>query len=585
MAKQRKQWLCLISFIMCQAAGAIEPLPSPTQWIPDNALLCVELSKPRVLIEMLTNEPALDALKNLPIYQHREDNPKFDEFLTGIKFIEAALETPWKKALGALVGGGITLAVCPDDVVVLIVDAEDTALLNRLHGIAESIARAEAEKQGNPSRVVSAKYLDATGWTFDGKEAHAIINNRFIFTNKPEALKTVLELRSQTDQANLASHAKYCSAAKATAANPVGKIYADLALLKQIPDLAAALDLGKSNPLTALLFAGIIESIRNSTWLSVGLGAEEETLTFKAHLDGRNLDAKGSAGLVLPSKPGEGALPNLTVPRGIASLSFYRNLFRFYSAKDELFPERTSGLIFFENMMGIFFSGRDLTDEVLAETLPDIRFVVAQQQYDPANGTPQVQFPAFGLVLRLRNEQHFDIVAEEAWQKAIGLVNFTRGQQGMPGLIIDRPVHHGTKFTVAYFSNTAVDTDANQDARFNFRPAIAMPHNYLILSSTDGLARDLIDAVNHEAQQTTPPKTQNHTVAELNGRSLASILQANYGAMVRQNMVEKGNTEAEAKSSTDMLITLAQFVDSITLNIGTEQTLTQAGLELQFNLD
>ena len=33
-----------------------------------------------------------------------------------------------------------------------------------------------------------------------------------------------------------------------------------------------------------------------------------------------------------------------------------------------LFPERTSGLIFFENMMGIFFTGRDLTSEVLAET-------------------------------------------------------------------------------------------------------------------------------------------------------------------------------------------------------------------------
>ena len=39
---------------------------------------------------------------------------------------------------------------------------------------------------------------------------------------------------------------------------------------------------------------------------------------------------------------------------------------KFYAAKDTLFPDRTSGLIFFENMMGIFFSGRDLTDEVLA---------------------------------------------------------------------------------------------------------------------------------------------------------------------------------------------------------------------------
>jgi hypothetical protein len=578
-AKHIKQWV-LVSFVICQVAGAVEPLPSPTQWIPDNAILCVEISKPKVLIEMLTNEPAFDALKKLPIYQNRGTNPGFNDFLAGVTFLEAALETPWNEALPALTGGGITLAVCPEDIVILIVDAEDAKLLERLHKLVLTLNESD---NGGP---VSAEYLGVTGWSLkEGQGAYAVIDQRLIFSNKPEGLKTVLELRSQTDQDKLASNARYCAAAKATASNAVGKIYADLALLKQIPDLAAALDQGKSNPLTALLFAGIIESIRNSTWLSVGLQAEDDTLTFKAHLDGRNLDLKDSAGLILPGKPGEGALPNLSVPRGIASLSFYRDLFRFYGAKDELFPERTSGLIFFENMMGIFFSGRDLTDEVLAETLPDIRFVVAQQQYDPAEGTPKVQFPAFGLVLRLRNEQHFDIVAEEAWQKAIGLVNFTRGQQGMPGLIIDRPVHKGTKFTVAYFSNTASDTDANQDARFNFRPAIAMPHNYLILSSTDGLARDLIDAVNNEAQQATQSKTQNHTLAELNGRTLASILQANYDAMVRQNMVEKGNTEAEAKSSTDMLITLAQFVDSIKLSIGTDQTLTQAGLELQFNLD
>ncbi|NQV33178.1 MAG: hypothetical protein HQ515_10820, partial [Phycisphaeraceae bacterium] len=81
------------------------------------------------------------------------------------------------------------------------------------------------------------------------------------------------------------------------------------------------------------------------------------------------------------------------------------------------------------------------------------------------------------------------------------------------------------------------------------------------------------------------PETQNHTLAELNGQALASILQANYRTMVRQNMVEKGNSEKEAESSTDILITLAQFVESLKLNIGTHQALTQAGLELKFNLD
>ena len=38
---------------------------------------------------------------------------------------------------------------------------------------------------------------------------------------------------------------------------------------------------------------------------------------------------------------------------------------------------------------------------------------------------------------------------EEAWQKALGLVNFTRGQKAQPGLILDRVDHRGTPITVA----------------------------------------------------------------------------------------------------------------------------------------
>ncbi|MCF7976200.1 MAG: hypothetical protein K9N55_20440 [Phycisphaerae bacterium] len=579
-----RQFLCLC-VVLCQTAGAVESLAPQTQWIPDNAVLCVELSNPKALIDMLTSDTAFGALQKVPLYQTRNTNPKFKEFLTGVKFLEAALETSWKTAIRKLTGGGITLAVCPDDLVILMVDAEDADLLTRLHNIVLTMVRTEADNQGHSDRVASAEYLGVTGWSFDGKEAHAIIGHRLIFANKPEALKTVLELRARADKVGLASQVRYRAAREATAPDAAGQVYADLATLKQIPDLAAALEQGRANPLAGLLFAGIIESIRDATWMSVGLHVQHDTLAFRAHLDSANLDPKGPAGFALPGKPNEGALPNLSVPGGIASLSFYRDLFRFYGAKDDLFPERTSGLIFFENMMGIFFSGRDLTDEVLAETLPEIRFVVAQQQYDPALGTPQVQIPAFGLILRLRDEQTFDIVAEEAWQKAVGLVNFTRGQQGMPGLIIDRPVHNDTKFTMAYFSTATVDKDTNLPTRFNIRPAIALPHNYLILSSTDGLARDLIDAVTREAQQAVQPANQDHTLAELNGQALTAILRANVRAMVTQNMVEKGNTEEEAKNSIDLLITLAQFVDSVKLSIGTHQSLTRAELALKFNLD
>jgi hypothetical protein len=300
-------------------------------------------------------------------------------------------------------------------------------------------------------------------------------------------------------------------------------------------------------------------------------------------VDGQVVDRSSPAAFALPKEPDEGVLPNISVPRRIAAMTLYRDLHQFYAAKDELFPERTSGLIFFENMMGIFFSGRDLTNEVLAETKPEIRFVVAEQQFNPAIGTPAIRFPAFAAILRLRHPEQFDEVAEEAWQKAVGLINFTRGQQALPGLIIDRPVYRDEKLTMAYFSTTQVEDKAKLDQRFNVRPAIAMPGEYLILSSTDGLARDLIDALSREMEQRSKPIAQTHSLIEIEGGQLASIMQTNRQFMIQDNMIKKGNTQEQAEAGIDMLIAAAKLIQHIELGIGMNESLTQASLEVKLN--
>jgi len=315
----------------------------------------------------------------------------------------------------------------------------------------------------------------------------------------------------------------------------------------------------------------------------LGLQVEDSKLVFRASVDGKTVAPTSPAAFALPNKPGEGVLPNLSVPRRIAALSLYRDLHQFYAAKDDLFPDRTSGLIFFENMMGIFFSGRDLTNEVLAETKPEIRFVVAEQEYDPAIGTPQIKLPAFAAILRLRHPEQFNKVAEEAWQKAVGLINFTRGQQAMPGLIINRPIQGETQFTVAAFSTAEIEDKTKLDQRFNFCPALAMPGDYLILTSTDGLARDLIDALSRETEHTVKPFAEIHSLVEIDAAQLASILEANRETLVRGDMVKKGSTQEESETGTDMLITVVKFVDHVKLSIGMHEGMSRANLEIELN--
>jgi hypothetical protein len=274
----------------------------------------------------------------------------------------------------------------------------------------------------------------------------------------------------------------------------------------------------------------------------------------------------------------------LSVPRQIAGMSLYRDLFTFYAAKDQLFPERTSGIIFFENMMGIFFTGRDLNGEVFAELLPEVRFVIAAQKYDPAVGTPEVKLPAFALIVPSKHPEEFAKVAEEAWQKGIGLISVTRGQRAEPGFIIDRVTHNDVKFTVATNASGKADDKSKLPSRFNFNGSMARVGDSFILSSTQQLACDLIDALKKTPTTAVKPLDGTHTLVTADGVQLASILAENRETMIERNMVEKGNTRPKAEGEIDMLTAVARLVRRTELTAGTAAGTTKFSLGVDLNL-
>ena len=569
--------------LLIQPAVAGAPAPPATQWLPASTPIVVELSRPDAFLDLVLDPKMADKITSLPAYEELASQPGFQQFTNLIEFLELRLGTDWRMGLRKLVGGGVTFAVGPKESVLLMIDAKDAKMLGELNEIIVGFAREEAEKQGNPGRVGSAEYRGVTAWTLGPNQAHAVIGNRLLVTNKPDALKAVVDLREDAAAKRLAGLPAYQAAKKAAGPDAVATAYVNLEILKQVPGVEKALD-SEKNPLAALVFAGVTEAVRQSTWLGIGLKIDGETLRLEAAVDGKLTDPAGPAAFAQPAEPTGGALPHLAVPGRIAGMSLYRDLHGFYAAKDDLFPERSSGLILFENMMGIFFSGRDLTEEVLAEAQPEVRVVVAEQKYDPAVGTPVVKIPGFALVLRLRHPEEFNLIMEEAWQKAVGLTSFTRGQQALPGLIIDRFTHGDTKYTVAYFSPAEVEDREHLETRFNFRPALAMLDDYLILSSAEGLARDLIDATKKEFAATIEPLAAVHSSVRLDGRRLASILGTNREQLVRHNMIEEGNTQEEAETEIDLLMTLVQYLGSVKLDVGSRDGNTQASLELELNV-
>jgi len=573
-----------LSVLFSQVVGAAEANAPASAWVSEDAIVVLEVSQPKALLDRILTDKLMETVTAHPAYKKATSEPGFQHVKNLVQYFERKYDTDWKTILGKLIGGGITLAIGPNETNLVIVDAEDAKMLDEIHEFILLMTKTDAQNKGQPDKVASVEYRGVTAWRFGPNEAHVIVDNRLLLSNKPEALVAALDLRADASGASLAKLPTYQAAKGAVGSNPVASIFVKTGLLKQLPQIAKGLEQNDRNPLVSLLFAPLITAVKESTWLATGVSLDGETLTFDVVTDGAPRVTSGPESFATPSDPNGGALPNVSVPRQIAAVSFYRDLHKFYASKDELFPERTSGLIFFENMMGIFFTGKDLTDEVLAETTPEVRLVVAEQQYDPKIGAPETKIPGFALVLRLKDPAKFQPIAEEAWQKGLGLINFTRGQNAEPGLIIDRPTHGDVKYTMSSFSAAGEEDKTALDMRFNFQPSLAMPADYLILSSTDGLAKDLIDDLKEEKAGGVKAVPGVHSMVELDATQLGSILEANREALIRNNMVEEGHTREQAESELGVLMMALEYLGDVKLIAGVRDGQSRVRLQVDLNL-
>jgi hypothetical protein len=554
-----------------------------TAMVGENAIIVVQVTRPQELINDAFDQRVKRLVQSLPPYQEAMAQRETQDALNLVEFFQNKYQIDLPTLLAKLVGGGLTLAVEPNDSSLLIVDALDAQILQEVHDFFRTIAQGEANKQGEPDRVKSAEYRGVTGWSFGPGVSHAIVGNRLLVANKPEVLKAALDRQAEPNSPSIRDAERYQAAVRGVPDTAHVKAFVDMSVFNQLPDFRRAMT-QDDNPLTRLLFAPLQAALHDSTWLAAGVELSLTGLKVELVADRRAGAEGASYDFAVPAAEDAGAMPNLEVPRQIAGMSFYRDLHQFYAAKDQLFPQRTSGLIFFENMMGIFFSGRDLTQEVLAQTLPDLRVIVAEQAYDQKTGTPAMHLPGVAVVVRLQDPEPFSLVMKEAWQKAIGLVNFTRGQGALPGLIIDTVEHGGIRYTTSYFSVADEPNPEAADVRFNFQPSLATCGEHLIMSSSETLLKDLIDTLQSERENQTKPVPGLHSLVTLRAESLASILSANRETLVRQRMVDEGKSRDDAAQDISMLLTVLDYFRELRISAGTVANGSTMAIELGYEL-
>jgi len=553
---------CLIGG--AERLSAAESAVELCKWIPADAVAALMVSQPAELLRKLDETPAVRELGGgSRLAELLNANQQLRQLRAVVSLLEGQLQSDWKTFLGDMTGGGMVLAVLPDNRVVVIVEARDAEILRKVNDFVLNLARLDPGSNGKREIVREAEYRGVRGWSLSPEESHAIIDRRLVMCNSAELLRRIID-QAKDGGEGLAGSSQFKVAIASLPASDVG-VYVDFRVFRGLPQVQEGLRQARS-PLPVLFLAGLTEALGGADWLAMGLAYEDESVKFALRSGGDTALAR-DFDFATPASSEEGVLPNLDVPGRIMALTMYRDFHDFYARKNELFPERTSGLIFFENMMGIFFTGRNFTDEVLTELDPHVRIVVAHQQFTPETGVPEVQIPAFAVVFRMRNPQRFGPIVEEGWQKALGLINFVRGQDAQPGLILDRVEYQGVKYTVSYFSTVDEDLSQPLPMRFNFRPVVIAQGDNLILASTEGLGKSLMDAIRASADSDRPLPGVT-ALMETDLAAVARVIDINREALIRQNMIEKGREREEAVKEWENLKRAVELFGKSVVKVG-----------------
>lgn len=555
--------------VLLAGVPAATQAADPIRLLPESAAIYVELTQPETLLDPLLAPKTVELLEGIDAYQKYLQSKQYGELQSVVAVLEGKTGVDWQAGLRDLVGGGAYLAFDPaNKAAVLIVRSRKPDLLKQLHENLVALIEADAKDKSKPSPVKSKEYNGVTGWQFGPGGVHAILDDLLVVSNKPDALKAVIDRYRDASAQGLAAASVFQQARSRKPAEALGWAWVSLDVARQAPKLQKALNGPGDNPLIELLVGGVLDAMKQAPFATAGLSLEGDTLRLRAELP-RDGEKTAAMRAWYFSKQTERQAPAaLRPPQTIASFDLFRDLAGLWLAREELFNEKvTAGFAKADTQLGLFFSGRDFGPEVLGELAPQLQFVVARQEFSPEQPIPALKLPAMALVLRMKHPDEFATQLLIAYQKVVGLANIVGGQKGQPQLLLATEEYHGTTISKASYLQEAKGEPGQAKVNYNFSPSCVRVGDAFVYGSTVGITRQLVDSL---TQTTAATSSSANTSLSLIGSPLAAILADNRELMIAQNMLAEGHARDEAETAIDTLLKLARLAEKAELKLISE---------------
>jgi hypothetical protein len=230
-----------------------------------------------------------------------------------------------------------------------------------------------------------------------------------------------------------------------------------------------------------------------------------------------------------------------------------------------------------DSTLTTLFSGRDFGEEILGAIYPEVRIVVSHQDFKEASNMPAVKLPEFALVAKLRNPALMKQELKRIFQSLVGFINVTSAMNGQPQLDLDIEGDSAQQYYTARFVREVDRKDnAELPVQFNFSPCLAFVDDFVVLSSTVSLTKQMAVQLKSSAGENASPasSTAKNTILNVQAAALREALEANRKLMVSQNMVENGHSKSEAETEVGLLLAVLKMLDQMNVDLSFDNKAT-----------
>lgn len=578
---------------------------SAAAWLPDDALLAIELREGDRLVERFREFAEERGYFEEEAFRKVEANPKFMQARVALAGLAATAGVDSWKAISAIVGQSAALGVWPGAEkkprILLAVELREPILFDRLLNAVHAMAG--LAKNGAPDANRSADVDGVRIFAASPDLFHCRVNEALLISNERELLKKVLADRRDS-KGGLAASERYRKAAAGLPKGAVAWALADMKAVRVLIPEGEARDGPRANALGGFLFGAWWQMMLSSDRGVAAIEIQGESLRLSAIVGTKETLPAAYKGFH-PKSVSKLDWQASKLPRFISEMRICRNWADLFGEREALLTTpAASDIVNFTTTMSTLFNGMDFLNDILPKVDAPLRFVAVRQDFSEREIVPTPKLPAFALIAPLRGDasKEFAQRLSAASQTALTLLNLGLTQEGKASYLIDVDRYKGVKLIYTTFSGppstSGMDMDASEmksgDGRsatskpgrvtgapqvYNFLPAAALVGNEYVFASSRELLQDVIDAIQAGSKAAA---NAGEAVDSwfIDGAALGAILRDNREEMITGRMLAENESREAATGTIDLILNLVDRAGGLRVTSRAGEREMQATLEL-----